>query len=89
MRRFAILLVALFSCATLSAQSGNITPAPVRVQEGVCDGGQCGVPVPFDATQTFKLYIKGVDAVDAARLEEAVSAAGLKYERVKRLPKSG
>ena len=89
MRRFAILFAFLISCATLSAQSGNITPAPVRVQEGVCDGGQCGVPVPFDVTQTFKLYIKGADAVDAARLEEAVSAAGLKYERVKRLPKSG
>ena len=47
------------------------------------------MPVPFDATQTFKLYIKGVDNVDAARLEAAVGAAGLKYERVKRQPKSG
>ena len=89
MRRFAILFAFLISCATLSAQYSNITPVPVRVQGGVCDGEQCGVPVPFDATQTFKLYIKGADKVDAARLEAAVGAAGLKYERVKRQPKSG
>ena len=89
MRRLAIILAFLISCATLSAQSGNITPVPVRVQEGVCDGDQCGVPEPFDATRTFKLYIKGADAADATRLEAAVGAAGLKYERVKRLPKSG
>ena len=90
MRRFAILLVALFSCVTLSAQYENIiTPAPLRVQGVVCDGDQCSVPTPFDATQTFKLYIKGADKVDAARLEAAVSAAGLKYERVKRHPKRG
>ena len=89
MRRFAILLVALFSCVTLSAQYDNITPAPLRVQGGVCDGDLCGVPVPFDATQTFKLYIKGADEVDAARLEAAVSAAGIEYERVKRQAKKG
>ena len=90
MKHFAtLLLFALLGCATLSAQYSNITPAPVRVQGGVCDGDQCGVPEPFDATRTFKLYIKGADAADATRLETAVGAAGLKYERVKRLPKSG
>ena len=90
MRRFAILLfVALICCATLSAQNSNITPAPVRVQGGVCVDGVCGVPTPFDATQTFKLHIKGADEVDAARLEAAVSAAGLDYKRVKRPAKSG
>ncbi|MBQ2142187.1 MAG: family 20 glycosylhydrolase, partial [Alistipes sp.] len=88
MRRFAtLLLFALLGCATLSAQYNHITPAPVRVQGGVCDGDQCGVPEPFDATRTFKLYIKGADSADAARLEAAVSAAGLEYERVNRIAK--
>ena len=89
MRRFAILFAFLISCATLSAQYSNITPAPVRVQGGVCVDGVCGVPTQFDAIQTFKLHIKGADEVDAARLEAAVSAAGLDYKRVKRPAKSG
>ena len=88
MRIFVTFLAAVLSCAVLSAQSGSITPAPVRVQGGVCIDGQCGMPTPFDATQMFKLCIKGADAVDAARLEAAVSAAGLQYERVKRPAKS-
>jgi hexosaminidase len=45
------------------------------------------MPEPFDATRTFKLYIKGADSADAARLEAAVSAAGLEYERVNRIAK--
>ena len=89
MRRFAILFAFLISCVTLSAQYSNITPAPVRVQGGVCVDGVCGVPTLFDATQTFKLHIKGADEVDAARFEAAVSAAGLDYKRVKRPAKSG
>ena len=87
MRIFATFLAVMLSCAVLSAQGNNITPAPVRVQGGVCVDGQCGVPTPFDTSRTFKLYIKGADSADAVRLEAAVSAAGLEYERVNRIAK--
>lgn len=87
------LLTTLFAIAlgtlTLSAQENIITPAPVRVQGGICVDGYCAPAEPFDFRQTLKLNISGADKADAERLEAAVSAAGLDFKRVKQHAKSG
>ena len=64
MRNIRLFLAFLTSlvCAQLSAQS--ITPAPLIVRGGVCNGEVCAPAEPFDYTQPFKLTFEGVDAVD-------------------------
>ena len=93
MRIFIKLLTTLFAIVlgtlSLSAQENIITPAPIRVQGGICVDGYCASAEPFNFRQTLKLNISGADRADAERLEAAVSAAGLNYKRVKRHAKSG
>ena len=94
MRRFAILLVALFSCATLSAQYDNIiTPAPLHMSDTFLQH----IPIEegeFDFTQELKLYFddckySNISPEDRERLIAAAEAAGLNFEVVKREPKKG
>ena len=94
MRRFAILLVALFSCATLSAQYDNIiTPAPLHMSDTFLQH----IPIEegeFDFTQKLKLYFddckySNISTEDRERLVAAAEAAGLNFEVVKREPKKG
>ena len=94
MRRFAILLVALFSCATLSAQYENIiTPAPLCMSDTFLNH----IPIEegeFDFTQELKLYFddckySDISPEDRERLIAAAEAAGLNFEVVKREPKKG
>ena len=82
MRNIRLFLAFLTSlvCAQLSAQS--ITPAPLVVRGGVCNGEVCAPAEPFDYTQPFKLTFEGVDAVDIERLTSAAVAAGLNVKRV-------
>ena len=82
MRNIRLFLAFLTSlvCAQLSAQS--ITPAPLIVRGGVCNGEVCAPAEPFDYTQPFKLSFEGVDAVDIERLTSAAVAAGLNVKRV-------
>ncbi len=82
MRNIRLFLAFLTSlvCAQLSAQS--ITPAPLIVRGGVCNGEVCAPAEPFDYTQPFKLTFEGVDAVDIERLTSAAVAAGLNVKRV-------
>ena len=82
MRNIRLFLAFLTSlvCAQLSAQS--ITPAPLIVRGGVCNGEVCVPATPFDYKQSFKLSFVGVEAVDAQRLEAAAVAAGLNVKRV-------
>lgn len=88
--RFITLLLALaLGTMSLSAQENIITPAPVRVQGGICVDDYCAPAEPFDFRQTLNLNISGADRADAERLEAAVSAAGLNFKRVKRHAKSG
>ena len=82
--RFITLLLALaLGTMSLSAQENIITPAPVRVQGGICVDDYCAPAEPFDFRQTLNLNISGADSADAERLEAAVSAAGLNFKRVK------
>ena len=94
MRRFAILLVALFSCATLSAQYDNIiTPAPLHMSDTFLQH----IPIEegeFDFTQELKLYFddckySNISPEDRERLIAVAEAAGLNFEVVKREPKKG
>ena len=94
MRRFAILLVALFSCATLSAQYDNIiTPAPLHMSDTFLQH----IPIEegeLDFTQELKLYFdnskySNISSEDRERLIAAAEAAGLNFEVVKREPKKG
>ena len=94
MRRFAILLVALFSCATLSAQYDNIiTPAPLHMSDTFLQH----IPIEegeFDFTQELKLYFdnskfSNISSEDRERLIAVAEAAGLNFEVVKREPKKG
>ena len=84
MRNIRLFLAFLTSlvCAQLSAQS--ITPVPLIVRGGVCDGEVCVPATPFDYTQPFKLTFEGADAVDIERLTSAAKAAGLNVKCVKR-----
>ena len=94
MRRFAILLVALLSCATLSAQYDNIiTPAPLHMSDTFLQH----IPIEegeFDFTQELKLYFdnskySNISPEDRERLIAVAEAAGLNFEVVKREPKKG
>ena len=94
MRRFAILLVALFSCVTLSAQYENIiTPAPLHMSDTFLQH----IPIEegeFDFTQELKLYFddckySNISPEDRERLIAVAEAAGLNFEVVKREPKKG
>ena len=94
MRRFAIFLVALFSCATLSAQYDNIiTPAPLHMSDTFLQH----IPIEegeFDFTQELKLYFddckySNISPEDRERLIAVAEAAGLNFEVVKREPKKG
>lgn len=80
-RLFLFFLTSLVFGAQLSAQS--ITPAPLIVRGGVCNGEVCTPAEPFDYTQPFKLSFEGADAVDVERLTSAAMATGLNIKRVK------
>ena len=77
-----MVIFALVASVQLSAQS--ITPVPLIVRGGVCDGEVCVPATPFDYTQPFKLTFEGADAVDIERLTSAAKAAGLNVKCVKR-----
>lgn len=80
--RLFLVIFALVASVQLSAQS--ITPVPLIVRGGVCDGEVCVPATPFDYTQPFKLTFEGADAVDIERLTSAAKAAGLNVKCVKR-----
>ena len=80
--RLFLVIFALVASVQLSAQS--ITPVPLIVRGGVCDGEVCVPATPFDYTQPFKLTYEGADAVDIERLTSAAKAAGLNVKCVKR-----
>ena len=94
MRRFAILLAFLFSCATLSAQYDNIiTPAPLHMSDTFLQHIPIGKG-EFDFTQELKLYFddckySNISPEDRERLIAAAEAAGLNFKVVKREPKKG
>ena len=67
--RLFLVIFALVACVQLSAQS--ITPVPLIVRGGVCNGEVCTPAEPFDYKQPFKLSFEGVDAVDIERLASA------------------
>ena len=78
--RLFLVIFALVASVQLSAQS--ITPVPLIVRGGVCNGEVCTPAEPFDYTQPFKLSFEGVDAVDIERLTSAAMAAGLNVKPV-------